>query len=67
MPHFELFLALWLATLLASEHLLAHRGIALGDGLPQAAVWLLRLAYVGSTGGVAFLFLLLAVDVLVAP
>jgi hypothetical protein len=67
MPYFELFLALWLATLLASEHLLANRGIALGDGLPLAAAWLLRVAYVGSTAGIAFLFLLLAADVLLAP
>jgi hypothetical protein len=62
-----LFFVLWLATLLASEHLLANRGIALGEGLPQAAAWLLRMAYVGAAGGVAFLLLLLAAEVLVAP
>ncbi|MFO1361327.1 MAG: hypothetical protein U1F45_02460 [Burkholderiales bacterium] len=61
-----LFVALWLLTLLASEHLLANRGIVLGQGLPQGAAWLLRLAYMGGTGGLAFVFLLVATDVMTA-
>jgi hypothetical protein len=67
MSHFTLFVALWLMTLLAAEHLLADRGIVLGEDLPLAAAWLLRIAYVGGTGGVAFVFLLLAANVPVAP
>jgi hypothetical protein len=67
MSLFTLFVALWLMTLLASEHLLANRGIVLGEDLPLAAAWLLRIVYVGGTGGVAFVFLLLAANVLVAP
>ena len=67
MPHFELFIALWLLTLLASEHVLANRGIVLGEDLPLGAAWLVRLAYIGGTAGVAFLFLLVAADGVAAP
>lgn len=67
MSHFTLFVALWLMTLLAAEHLLANRGIVLGENLPLAAAWFLRIAYVGGTGGVAFLFLLLAAEMALAP
>lgn len=61
MPHFELFLALWLLTLLASEHALANRGIVLGENLPNAVAWLVRCAYLVGAGGVAFAFLSLCV------
>lgn len=67
MSHFTLFVALWLMTLLAAEHLLANRGIVLGEDLPLAEAWLLRIVYAVGTGGVAFVFLLIAADVLVAP
>jgi hypothetical protein len=67
MSHFTLFVALWLMTLLAAEHLLANRGIVLGENLPLTAAWFLRIAYVGGTGGVAFLFLLLAAEMALAP
>lgn len=62
-----LFLALWLLTLLAGEHLLANRGIVLGQDLPQAAAWSIRFAYFAGTGGVAILFLWLGADALTAP
>ncbi len=62
-----LFLALWLLTLLAGDHLLANRGIVLGQDLPQAAAWSIRFAYFAGTGGVAILFLWLGVDALTAP
>ena len=67
MSHFELFLALWPLTLLASEHLLAARDIALGDGLPDAPAMFVRIAFVLATAGIAFLFLLLAAEMAVAP
>ena len=61
------FLGLWLVTLLAGEHLLANRGIVLGQDLPQAAAWLIRVGYFAGTGCVAFAFLALAVDGLTTP
>jgi hypothetical protein len=67
MSLFTLFLALWLLTLLAGAHLLANRGIVLGQDLPQAAAWLVRFGYFTGTGGAAFLFLWLGADALVAP
>jgi hypothetical protein len=67
MSHFTLFVALWLMTLLASEHLLAARGIALGDGLPDAPAMFIRIAFVVATAGIAFLFLLLAAEMALAP
>jgi hypothetical protein len=63
----SLFLALWLLTLLAGEHLLANRGIVLGEDLPHAAVWLIRVCYFVGTGCAAFVFLRLAVDALTVP
>jgi uncharacterized membrane protein len=62
-----LFLAIWLLTLLAGEHLLANRGIALGQDLPGAAAWSIRFAYLAGTAGVSLLFLWFAADVLTAP
>jgi hypothetical protein len=61
------FLGLWLLTLLAGEHLLANRGIVLGQDLPQAAAWLVRFGYFTGTGGAAFLFLWLGTEALIAP
>jgi hypothetical protein len=52
-----LFLGVWLLTLLAGEHLLANRGIVLGQDLPIAAAWSVRVAYFTGTGCVAILFL----------
>ncbi len=37
-----LFVALWLLTMLAGEHLLANRGIVLGQDLPRARALLIR-------------------------
>jgi len=62
-----LFLALWLLTLLGGEHLLANRGIVLGQDMPQAAAWLIRVGYFAGTGCAAFLFLWLGADALTAP
>jgi hypothetical protein len=62
-----MFLALWLLTLLGGEHFLANRGIVLGQDLPQAAAWSIRVGYFAGTGGAAFLFLWLAVDALIVP
>ena len=59
-----LFLAVWLLTLLAGEHLLANRGIVLGRGLPLAAAWSIRFAYFAGTGCVAILFLWFASEAL---
>lgn len=67
MSLFEPFLVLWLLALLAGEHLLAHRGIALGQDLPAAAAWSVRFAYFAGTGCAALLFLWLATDGLTAP
>jgi len=67
MSHFTLFVALWLMTLLASEHLLAARGIALGDGLPDAPAMFIRIAFVCGTAGMAFLLLRLAANGGLAP
>jgi hypothetical protein len=52
-----LFLGVWLLTLLAGEHLLAKRGIVLGQDLPIVAAWSVRVAYFTGTGCVAILFL----------
>lgn len=60
-----LFLAVWLLTLLAGEHLLANRGIVLGQDLPDAAAWSIRFAYFVATGCVAVLFLWFAAEVLI--
>ena len=62
-----LFLAVWLLTLLAGEHLLANRGIVLGQDLPRAGALLIRFGYFAGTGGVAILFLWLGADALTAP
>jgi hypothetical protein len=62
-----LFLAVWLLTLLAGEHLLASRGIVLGQDLPDAAAWSIRVAYFAATGCVAILLLWIAADVLLEP
>jgi hypothetical protein len=62
-----LFLAVWLLTLLAGEHLLANRGIVLGHDLPDAAALLVRFGYLTGTGGVAILFLWLGTEALIAP
>jgi hypothetical protein len=59
-----LFLGVWLLALLAGEHLLAHRGIVLGQDLPVAAAWSIRFTYFAGTGGAALLFLWLAADAL---
>jgi hypothetical protein len=67
MSLFEPFLILWLVTLLAGEHLLANRGIVLGEDLPAAAAWSIRLTYFAGTGCAVLLFLWLAAEVLVAP
>lgn len=61
------FLVLWLLTLLAGEHLLAHRGVALGQDLPAAVAWSIRFAYFTGTACAALLFLWLAAEVLIAP
>jgi len=63
----SLFLALWLLTVFAGEHLLANRGIVLGQDLPRVAAWLIRFGYFASTGGAAFLFLWLVAEALIAP
>jgi hypothetical protein len=60
----SLFLAVWLLTLLAGEHLLANRGIVLGQDLPFAAAWSIRFAYFAGTGCVAILFLWFAAEAL---
>ncbi|HSD53633.1 MAG TPA: hypothetical protein VLC47_05680 [Burkholderiales bacterium] len=60
----SLFLAVWLLTLLAGEHLLANRGIVLGQDLPLAAAWSIRFAYFAGTGCVAVLFLWFAAEAL---
>jgi hypothetical protein len=62
-----LFVALWLLTVLAGEHLLANRGIVLGQDLPRAGALLIRVGYFAGTGGAAFLFLWLGTEVLIAP
>lgn len=62
-----LFLGVWLLAMLAGSHLLAHRGIALGQDLPAAAAWSVRFAYFAGTGCAALLFLWLATDGLTAP
>ena len=62
-----LFLALWLLTLLGGEHFLANRGIVLGQDLPHAAAWSIRVCYFAGTGGAAFLFLWLGAEALIAP
>lgn len=67
MSLFEPFLVLWLLALLAGEHLLAHRGIALGEDLPAAAAWSVRFAYFAGTGCAALACLWLASEVLIAP
>ena len=61
------FLGLWLLTLLVGEHLLADRGIVLGQDMPQAAAWLVRVGYFAGTGCAAFLFLWVGADALMAP
>ncbi|HSD43266.1 MAG TPA: hypothetical protein VLD36_15545 [Burkholderiales bacterium] len=61
-----LFLGVWLLTLLAGEHLLANRGIVLGQDMPVAAAWSIRVAYFTGTGGVAILFLWFVADILSA-
>jgi hypothetical protein len=62
-----LFVALWLLTMLAGEHLLANRGIVLGQDLPRGDALLIRFGYLAGTGGVAILFLWLGADALVTP
>jgi hypothetical protein len=62
-----LFVALWLLTMLAGEHLLANRGIVLGQDLPRARALLIRFGYFAGTGSVAILLLWLGVDALIAP
>lgn len=66
MSLFAPFLVLWILTILAGEHLLANRGIVLGQGLPVAAAWSIRLTYFACTGCAVLLFLWLAADVLTA-
>jgi hypothetical protein len=67
MPDLVLFLVLWLAMLLAGEHVLADREIVLGDGLPEAVAWSVRCAYLVGTGAVAFVLLGLLVAAAPAP
>lgn len=62
-----LFLAVWLLTVLAGEHLLANRGIVLGQDMPAGAAWSVRFAYFAGTFCAALLFLWLAAEVLTAP
>ena len=65
MSLFALFLVVWMLTLLAGEHLLANRGIVLGQGMPYAAAWSIRFAYFAATGGVAVLFLWFVADIVI--
>jgi hypothetical protein len=62
-----LFVVLWLLTMLAGEHLLANRGIVLGQDLSRDGALLVRFGYFAGTGGVAILFLWLGADALIAP
>jgi len=62
-----LFLALWLLTVFAGEHLLANRGIVLGQDLPRVAAWLIRFGYFTGTGCAAFLLLWLGAEALIVP
>lgn len=60
-----LFLVVWMLTLLAGEHLLANRGIVLGQGMPYAAAWSIRFAYFAATGCFAVLFLWFVADIVI--
>ena len=63
----SLFLGVWLLTLLAGEHLLANRGIVLGQNLPYAVAWSIRVVYFTATGCLAILLLWFVADFVLEP
>jgi hypothetical protein len=62
-----LFIAVWLLTVFAGEHLLANRGIVLGQDMPKAAAWLIRFAYFAGVGAAAILLVWFSAEVLTTP